>query len=90
MYDGGWNRCYTLSFPVALDVAVPLETDLVLIPRCPISDPQTAIGQRQQTVHPVLWKLISRVRQISLKVNAVESKEPDIGAYPAILSGQAG
>src|SRR5580698_228978 len=81
-YDGLGNRRYTISFAVALDVAVPKETDLVPIPKGPISDPQTAIGQRQQAVHPVLWKLVSRSRHISFKVNAVESKEPDIGAYP--------
>src|SRR5580658_666237 len=81
-YDGLGNRRYTISFTVALDVAVPKETDLILIPKSPISDPQTAIGQRQQAVHPVLWKLVSRARHISFKMNAVESKEPDIGAYP--------
>src|SRR5580692_3914089 len=82
MYDGLGNRRYTISFTVTLDGAVPKETDLVLIPQSPISDPQTALGQRQQAVHPVFWKLVSRARHISFKVNAVESKEPDIGAYP--------
>src|SRR5580698_11488501 len=82
IYNGLGNRSYTISFTVALDVAVPKETDLILIPQSPISDPQTAIGQRQQAVHPVFWKRVSRARYISFKVNAVESKEPDIGAYP--------
>ncbi len=46
--EGGRVRCYTISFAVALDVAVQQDTDLVLKP---ISDPQTAIGERQQATH---------------------------------------
>jgi hypothetical protein len=46
--EGTRPRGYTVSFAVALDVAVPQDTDLVLKP---ITDPQTAIGEREQAMH---------------------------------------
>ena len=77
--DGGREGRYTVGFAVALDVAAPQDTDLVLTS---IGDPQTAIGERQQAAQWAIRKLISRSRYIPFKVNAVESKEPYIGTYP--------
>lgn len=77
--DSGRVRGDTIGLAVALDVAVPRDTDLVLKP---VSHPQTAIGERQQVTHRAFRKLVSRSRHIPFKMNAVESKEPVISAYP--------
>jgi hypothetical protein len=77
--DGGREGRYTVGFAVALDVAVPQDTDLVLTS---IDDPQTAIGERQQAAQWAIRKLISRSRYIPFKVNPIESKEPFISGYP--------
>src|SRR5208337_622277 len=77
--DGGREGRYTIGFAVALDVAVPQDTDLV---HTPIGDPQTAIGERQQAAHRAIRKLISRSRYIPFKVNPIKSKESFISGYP--------
>jgi hypothetical protein len=55
VHDGCGLRRYTVNFAVALDVAVPQVTNLVPVE----SDPQTPIGERQQAMHAVPWKMVS-------------------------------
>src|SRR5580698_2375025 len=77
--DGCGTRRYTFSFAIVLDVAVLQNTYSLLKA---ISDPQTAIGKRQQTLDDAFCKLAARFRYIPFEVNAIESKEPDIRTYP--------
>ena len=71
---------HTVSFAVALDVTVPQDAYSQIF--ISISDPQTAIWERQQAGDGGFWKRISRSRHILFKVNPIESKEPFIRAYP--------
>jgi hypothetical protein len=77
--DVGGVRCYAFGLAVCLDVAAPQDTDPVLEP---VSDPQTAIGERPQATYWALRELVSPSRYITFEANAIESKETVIGAYP--------